>query len=164
MIRILFVCYGNICRSPMAEFVFKDMVNKRGLAGEFEIASAATSDEECWSGRGNPVYPPAQAELKRHGIGLPDNELGLSEKRARQLISGEYNKWDYIIAMERANLRGISRILGDDPEGKVRLLLDFTDRPGDIADPWYTGDFEGVYKQIVRGCEAFIDGELAGRV
>ena len=156
MIRVLMVCYGNICRSPMAEFVLKDMVNKRGISENFLIESAATSDEECYNGYGNPVYPPAQAELKRHGIGVPGNELGLSAKRARQLTRSDYDKWDYIIAMERSNLRGISRILGDDPGKKVHLLMDFTGQPEDIADPWYSGDFAGVYKQIVRGCEAFL--------
>lgn len=157
MIRVLMVCHGNICRSPMAEFVLKDMVNKRGISENFLIESAATSDEECYNGYGNPVYPPAQAELKRHGIGVPGNELGLSAKRARQLTPSDYDKWDYIIAMERSNLRGISRILGDDPEKKVHLLMDFTGQPEDIADPWYSGDFAGVYKQIVRGCESFLD-------
>ena len=157
MIRILFICYGNICRSPMAEFVLKDMVNKRGISENFLIESAATSDEECYNGYGNPVYPPAQAELKRHGIGVPGNELGLSAKHARQLTRSDYDKWDYIIAMERSNLRGISRILGDDPRKKVHLLMDFTGQSEDIADPWYSGDFAGVYKQIVRGCESFLD-------
>ena len=156
MIRVLFICLGNICRSPMAEFVFKDMVNKRGIAGEFEIASAATSDEECWNGRGNPVYPPAQAELRRHGIGVPANELGLSKKRARQITRDDYDRWDLIIAMEQNNLRGIRRIVGEDTENKVKLLLDYTDCPGDIADPWYTGDFGGVYRQIVAGCEGLL--------
>ncbi|MBR1650173.1 MAG: low molecular weight phosphotyrosine protein phosphatase [Lachnospiraceae bacterium] len=156
MIRVLMVCHGNICRSPMAEFVLKDMVNKRGISENFLIESAATSDEECYNGYGNPVYPPAQAELKRHGIGVPGNELGLSAKRARQLTPSDYDKWDYIIAMERSNLRGISRILGDDPGKKVHLLMDFTGQPEDIADPWYSGDFAGVYKQIVRGCESFL--------
>ncbi len=156
MIRVLFVCYGNICRSPMAEFVLKDMINRRGIANEFEIASAATSDEECWNGRGNPVYPPAQDELKRHGIGVSGNELGLSKKRARQITTDDYDKWDLIIAMEQTNIRGILRIVGKDAENKVKLMLDFTDRPGDIADPWYTGDFGGVYRQIVTGCEGLL--------
>ena len=156
MIKILFICHGNICRSPMAEFIFKDMVSKKGISAQFFIESAATSDEECYSGRGNPVYPPAQAELKHHGIGTPGNELGLSQKRARQLTRSEYDNWDYIIGMEKLNLKYIQRILGSDPEGKVHLMMDFTDHPEDIADPWYTGDFEGVYKQIVRGCEALL--------
>lgn len=156
MIRVLFICYGNICRSPMAQFIMQDMVEKKGLADRFHIESAAISDEECYNGRGNPVYPSAQAELKRHGIGTPDNELGLSSKRARQLIRSEYNTWDHIIGMERSNLRGIMRIMGDDPEGKVSLLMDHTSHPEDIADPWYTGDFAGVYRQISEGCEALL--------
>lgn len=152
MIRVLFVCWGNICRSPMAEFVLKDVVNKRGIAGEFHIESAATSTEEI----GNGIYPPAKAELARHGIGVPGNELGVSEKRARQLRRDDYDKWDYIIGMEQLNMSYMHRILGGDPEGKVKLLMDFTGVSEDIDDPWYTGDFEGVYKQIVRGCEALL--------
>ena len=151
-IRVLFICWGNICRSPMSEFILKDMVTKRHIAGDFEIESAATSTEEI----GNPVYPPAKAELKKHGIGTPDNELGLSLKRARQLRRDDYQKWDYIIGMERLNMSYMLRILGGDPDGKVKLLMDFTGRQEDIDDPWYTGDFGGVYRQIVRGCEALL--------
>ncbi|MCR4616850.1 MAG: low molecular weight phosphotyrosine protein phosphatase [Lachnospiraceae bacterium] len=152
MIRVLFVCWGNICRSPMAEFVLKDMVAKRGISEEFYIESAATSTEEI----GNGIYPPARAELARHGIGVAGNELGLNDKRARQLRRDDYDKWDFIIGMEQLNMGYMHRILGGDPEGKVRLLMDFTDTPEDIDDPWYTGDFGGVYEQIVRGCEALI--------
>ncbi len=145
MIKVLFVCWGNICRSPMSEYIFKDMVKKRGIADDFHIESAAHSSEEI----GNPVYPPARRELAKHGISCND-------KRARQLRKDDYDKWDYIIGMERLNLGYMLRILGDDPEGKVSLLMDFTDTPEDIADPWYTGDFEGVYEQIVRGCEGLL--------
>ena len=143
--KILMVCWGNICRSPMAEFVMKDLVEKRGVADRFYIESAAHSSEEI----GNPVYPPAKAELARHGISCEG-------KRARQMRREDYDKFDYIIGMEKMNLGYMNRILGADPEGKVHLLMDFTDHPEDIADPWYTGDFSGVYKQILEGCEALL--------
>ena len=146
MIRVLFVCWGNICRSPIAEFVMKDLVEKRGVADRFTIESAAHSSEEI----GNPVYPPAKAELARHGISCEG-------KRARRMTREDYDRFDYIIGMEKLNLGYMSRILGADPEGKVHLLMDFTDHPEDIADPWYTGDFSGVYKQILEGCEALLN-------
>ena len=130
----------------MCEFVLKDMVEKRGISNDFHIESAATSTEEI----GNPVYPPAKAELARHGIGC-------AGKTARQMRRDDYDKWDYIIGMERLNMSYMHRILGGDPEGKVSLLMDFTGRSEDIDDPWYTGDFGGVYKQIVRGCEALLE-------
>ena len=130
----------------MCEFVLKDMVEKRGISNDFHIESAATSTEEI----GNPVYPPAKAELARHGIGC-------AGKTARQMRRDDYDKWDYIIGMERLNMSYMHRILGGDPEGKVSLLMDFTGRSEDIDDPWYTGDFAGVYKQIVRGCEALLE-------
>ena len=152
MIKILFVCWGNICRSPMAEFIMKDLVEKNGLSSEFYIESAATSTEEI----GNPIYPPAKSELARHKIGVPGNELGLSQKRARQMTRADYDRFDYIIGMENLNLSYMNRILGGDPEGKVHLMMDFTDHPEDIDDPWYTGDFSGVYKQILEGCECLL--------
>ena len=148
--RVLFVCHGNICRSPMAEFVFKDMLARRGLEGEFEVRSAATSDEEIWGGVGNPVYPPARKELAKHGISCEG-------KRAVQLVRSDYGKYDYLIGMEQRNLRYMEGILGGDPEKKVYKLMDFTPEGGNIADPWYTGDFEGVYQQIVQGCEGFLN-------
>ncbi len=155
-IKVLFICHGNICRSPMAEFIFKNKIKQKGLEDRFYAESAATSDEECWNGVGNPVYPPAKRELARHGIGTPGNELGVGEKRARQLRRDDYEKWDYIIGMEGRNISGIRRIVGSDPENKVRLLMDFAGTGEDIADPWYTGDFEGVYDMLERGIEAMI--------
>ena len=150
MIRVLFVCHGNICRSPMAEFVFKDMINKKQLQSDFYIASAATSTEEIWNGIGTPVYPPAQRELAKHGISC-------GGKRAVQFKKSDYDKYDYLIGMEGVNRRNMLRILGSDPERKVSLLLDYSDRPRDIADPWYTGNFELTYRDIVEGCEGFLE-------
>ena len=149
MIRVLFICHGNICRSPMAEFIFKDMVSKQGLSDRFYIASAATSTEEIWNGIGNPVYPPAKRELAKHGITCEG-------KRAVQLKKSDYNKYDYLIGMEERNRRNMLRILGKDPEKKVSLLLDYADEHGDIADPWYTGNFDITYRDVVRGCEGFL--------
>ena len=149
MISVLFVCHGNICRSPISEFVMKDMVSKRGIADKFYIASAATSTEEIWNGIGNPVYPPAKRELARHGISCDG-------KRAVQITKADYEKYDYILGMEEKNIRNILRIIGKDPQGKVERLLDYSDNPRDIADPWYTGDFESTYKDVVEGCEYFL--------
>ena len=147
-IRILFVCWGNICRSPMAEFIMKDIVSRAGREAEFEIASAATSDEEIrWDGTGNPVYLPARRKLEEHG-------LDCSGKRARQLTRADYGKWDLLLGMEEMNLRTMKRICGGDPEHKMRRLLDCTDRPRDIADPWYSGDFDSTWDDISEGCEA----------
>ena len=145
MIKILFICHGNICRSPMAEFIMKDLLQKRGRSGDFYVASSATSREEI----GNPVYPPARGELKKHGISCDGHA-------ARQVTRGDYDEFDWILYMETYNYPRLMRILQADPEGKVRRLLDFTDRPKDIDDPWYTGDFAGVYRQIEEGCQAFL--------
>ena len=134
-IKVLFICHGNICRSPMAEFVLKDMVEKRGIKEQFEIASAATSTEEIWGGHGNPIYPPAQAELRRHGIG-GTAYTNFSGKRARQVTRADYAYYDYLLCADRNNIRNTEYITGGDPDGKIRLLLDFTDRPGrSISDP-----------------------------
>ncbi|MBR2780274.1 MAG: low molecular weight phosphotyrosine protein phosphatase [Eubacteriaceae bacterium] len=152
---ILFVCHGNICRSPMAEFCMKDLVSKADCAQRFMIASAATSTEEIFHGIGNPVYPPAVRELSRHGISCEG-------KRAVHLYREDYAKYDLIIGMDHNNLRNMRRILGDDPEGKISLLLDFTGSPQDIADPWYTGDFERTWDDILRGCTALLDELLRG--
>lgn len=145
MKKIMFVCHGNICRSPMAEFIFKDMLKKEGIESEFYVASSATSTEEIWGGIGNPVYPPAKAELKKHGI-ICDG------KRAVQLKKSDYDKYDMFIAMDSNNIRNIGRIFGSDPDSKVHKMMDFTDRKGDVADPWYTGNFDVTYTDIYDGC------------
>ncbi|MDD6572293.1 MAG: low molecular weight phosphotyrosine protein phosphatase [Thermoflexaceae bacterium] len=150
MIKVLFICHGNICRSPMAEFILKQMVITRGIASHFHIASAATSTEEIWNGIGNPVYPPAREELKKHGITC-------NGKRAVQVTPQDYDTYDYLIAMDTNNLRNLSRIIGADTDGKVSLLLDYTERKGQsIADPWYSGNFELTYRDIVEGCTGFL--------
>ncbi|MBQ5971345.1 MAG: low molecular weight phosphotyrosine protein phosphatase [Prevotella sp.] len=144
--RILFVCLGNICRSPMAEFVMKDMVAKAGLADRFHIESAATSTEEI----GNSVYPPARSILAEHGISCKG-------KTARQMTRADYDRFDMIIGMDRWNLRNMQRICGGDPEGKIHLLMDFTSRPGDVADPWYTRNFEATWRDVVEGCKGILN-------
>lgn len=146
MTKILFVCHGNICRSPMAEFVMKDMIEKSGLSGEFYIASAGTSNEEY----GNPVYPPARSKLLEHGIDP-------SGKTARQLQRRDYQEYDLLIAMEQSNLRSMERLFGGDPEGKLHRLMDYTSRPGDVADPWYTRDFEAAWRDISEGCRGLLE-------
>ena len=146
MVKILFVCHGNICRSPMAEFVMKDLVRKAGADTEFFIASAATSTEEI----GNPVYPPARRKLAEHGIGC-------AGKTARQLRREDYDRFDLLIGMDGANLRNMRRICGGDPEGKLSLLLDWAGRSGDVADPWYTGDFEATWQDVLAGCQGLLD-------
>lgn len=145
MIKILFVCHGNICRSPMGEFILKDMVEKRGLGDLFFIASAATSREEI----GNPVYPPARRKLREHGIDP-------SGKKARQMTKKDYEEYDYLLAAERYNISNMLRITGGDPEHKIYRLLDFSDSPRDIDDPWYTGNFDATWRDIVEGCEGFL--------
>ena len=143
--KILFVCHGNICRSPMAEFVMKKLVADAGREAEFVIASAATSTEEL----GNPVYPPVRSLLKSH-------DIDCSGKFARQLTRRDYDEYDLIIGMDNANIRNIHRICGGDPAGKISRLLDHTDTPGEVADPWYSGDFELTWNEVNSGCDALL--------
>ena len=145
MIKILFVCHGNICRSPMAEFVMKDLAKKAGIARDIQIDSAATSTEEL----GNPVYPPAREMLRRHG-------LSCTGKTARQMDRADYDRYDLLIGMDEANVRNMERIAGGDPGKKIHLLLSYTDHPRAVADPWYTGDFEAAWRDIEAGCRALM--------
>ena len=149
MIKILFICHGNICRSPMAEYMLKDMVNKRGIAQEFHIASAATSREEIWGEKGNPVYPPAKKKLSEKGIDC-------TGKYAVQLKKADYDRYDYLLCMDEANVRNSIRIIGGDPDNKIKRLLSYTERGGNIADPWYTGNFDDTYDDILEGISAFL--------
>ena len=151
MMKILFVCHGNICRSPMAEFVMKDLVKKVGLVSQFHIESAATSREEI----GNPVYPPARRKLAEYGISCDGHA-------ARQLTNADYEKYDLLIGMDSANLRNMQRIYSGDPDGKLHLLMDYTDRPGDVADPWYTGDFEATWQDVLEGCQGLLHELMEG--
>ena len=150
MIRIMFVCHGNICRSPMAEFVLKDMVKRRGLEKDFIISSSATSTEEIYNGIGNPVYPPAKDILEAHCI----NPSG---KRAVQLKESDYDKYDLFIGMDSANIRNMKRILDGDPQCKIHKLMEYTDSTADVSDPWYTRDFNRCYNDIHKGCEALLN-------
>ncbi|WP_024866818.1 low molecular weight protein-tyrosine-phosphatase [Butyrivibrio sp. FCS014] len=152
MIRILFVCHGNICRSTMAEFIMKDIVHKQGLDDFFHIESSATHTDEIWNGVGSPVYPPARAKLREHGIGTPENELGVSEKRARLTSRNDYEKFDFIIGMDSANIRNLNNLFRVDPDKKVFKMLEFAGREGDVADPWYTGNFDATWRDCSDGC------------
>ena len=145
-VRVMFVCHGNICRSPMAEFIFKDLIKKRGVADRFVVASCATSSEEL----GNPVYPPARRELASHG-------LDCSGKYAVQLKKSDYDAWDLFILMDDNNVRNMLRTIGSDPQGKMHKLLDYTSRGGNVADPWYYGNFDVTYADILEGCTALLD-------
>ena len=145
MKKILFVCHGNICRSPMAEFVMKDLVKKAGLGSHFFIESAATSTEEI----GNDVYPPAKRKLAEHGISCKG-------KTARQMTRSDYQRFDLLIGMDDWNIRNMTRIAGGDPEGKIHKLLDYTARKGDVADPWYTGDFDATWRDVTEGCRELL--------
>lgn len=148
MLKIMFVCHGNICRSPMAEFIMKDMLKKANIPAVVE--SSATSTEEICSGVGNPVYPPAKAELSKYGITCEG-------KRAVQLKRDDYDKYDLFIGMDSANMRNMYRILGGDKDGKIRKLMDYTSRGGDVADPWYSDRFDVAYRDIYDGCKALLE-------
>ena len=146
MVKILFVCHGNICRSPMGEFILKDLAAKAGLADRFHIESAATSTEEI----GNPVYPPARRKLAQHGIDC-------AGKTARQLTAADYGRFDLLLSMDRANIRNMTRICGGDPQGKIHLLMEYTGHPGrEVADPWYTGDFDAAWDDVLAGCQGLL--------
>ena len=143
---ILFICHRNICRSPMAEFVMGHLVKEAGMETDFHIESAATSTEEI----GNSVYPPARRKLAEHGIGC----LG---KTARQMTRSDYDRYDLLVGMDAWNIRNMNRICGGDPDGIIVMLMDYTDRPGDVADPWYTGDFEATWRDVQEGCQGLLD-------
>ena len=145
MINVLFICHGNICRSPMAEFVMKDLVKKAGLEDSFYIDSAATSTEEI----GNGVHHGTRRKLAQMGVPCGDH-------RARQMTRADYDRFDLLIGMDRANIRNMMRICGGDPAGKVRMMLDYTDRPGEVADPWYTGNFDATWDDVFEGCSALL--------
>lgn len=145
MIKILFICHGNICRSPMAEYVMKDLVKKANLADQFYIASAATSTEEI----GNPVHRGTRAKLAQAGIACDDH-------RARQMTRADYGMYDYIIGMDEWNIRNIKRITGGDPSGKVFKMMFFAGSSRDVADPWYTGDFEATWNDVTEGCQGLL--------
>lgn len=142
MKKILFVCHGNICRSPMAEFIMKDIVKKAGMDDQFHIESAATSTEEI----GNSVYPPARRKLAEHGISCEG-------KSARQMTRSDYDRFDLLVGMDEWNIRNMKRIAGGDPDRKIFKMLDFTSRHGDVADPWYTGNFDATWRDCLEGCE-----------
>ena len=142
MKKILFVCHGNICRSPMAEFIMKDIVKKAGMDDQFHIESAATSTEEI----GNSVYPPARRKLAEHGISCEG-------KTARQMTRSDYDRFDLLVGMDEWNIRNMKRIAGGDPDNKIFKMLDFTIRHGDVADPWYTGNFDATWRDCLEGCE-----------
>ena len=149
MICVMFVCHGNICRSPMAEYIFKKMVKEAGREDDFLIASSATSGEEIVCGRGNPIYPPAKAELSRRGVAFKN-------RRAIRLRKSDYGEYDYFLSMDRYNMRNMRGIFGDDPYEKCHLLLEFTPEGGEVEDPWYSGDFGKAFEDIERGCAAFL--------
>jgi len=149
--RIIFVCHGNICRSPMAEFIFKDKIRSRGLNEQFYVESAAVSTEEI----GNSIYPPAKRCLNAHGIPFD------TSKTARQITRTDYDRFDLIILMDRMNLRWLKYIIPDDPAGKVRMMMSYAGQDRDVADPWYTGDFETTYRDLVEATGKLLEDLLS---
>ena len=149
-IRIMFVCHGNICRSPMAEFILKKIAQEEGISDRLYISSSATSTDEIWNGVGSPVYPYAKSELLRHGISCDG-------KRAVLLQRGDYENYDLFIGMDSSNIRNMHRILGGDPQEKIRKLMDYTARGGDVADPWYTERVDIADRDIYEGCRCLLD-------
>ena len=148
--KIMFVCHGNICRSPMAEFIFKMMVEERGMSDMFLVRSSATSSEEIWRGVGNPIYPPAARELQRRGVPY-------EMRRAVQLTREDYERYDMFVGMDTANVRNMARIFGADKEKKIFKLMEFTSFGGDVADPWYSDRFDIAFDDIYEGCSALLD-------
>ena len=146
MTKILFICHGNICRSAMSEFIMRDMVEKHGLSDQIQVASAATSREEI----GNDMYPPAKRKLDKEHIPY-------THRQARQVTKADYDEYDLLLCMEQYNIRNLSRIIPSDPKHKIHLLLDYTDSPRDISDPWYTDDFDTAYDDIVAGCTGLLE-------
>lgn len=148
MMKILFICHGNICRSPMAEFILKALVKAKGIEGAYHIESAAVSDEEY----GNPIYPPARRCLAQHGVWFDHG------KTARTVTRADYDRFDRLVCMDGSNLRWLRRIIPEDPQGKIHLLMSYTGSGRDVADPWYTGDFEKTFQDILEACEAMVGG------
>ena len=148
--RILFVCHGNICRSPMAEMIFRELLARRSLTEHFEVDSCATSREEIWNGVGNPIYPPAKRELERH-------QIPVLPHRARQVTEEDYRYYDLLLCMDHRNLSALHRLLGGDLQGKIALLLSYAGEDRDVADPWYTDRFDVAYRDILLGCESLLD-------
>ncbi len=150
MIKIAFVCHGNICRSPMAEFVFKNIITIQGLQDKFHVASLATSDEEIWGGVGNPMHRGTIDILRKYNIPYDKS------KRAVQLTKADYEKYDLFVGMDNANVRNMYKIFDSDPQNKVKLLLNYANNEKEVADPWYTGDFEKTYQDILKGCHGIL--------
>ena len=150
MIKIMFVCHGNICRSPMAEFIFKKLIKDAGVESKFLVRSSATSTEEIYHGKGNPVYPPAKRELAK-------NKIPTEEREAVQLKASDYTEYDLFIGMDSANIRNMLRIFSGDPEGKVKKLLSFAGKDADVSDPWYSDRFDIAFSDISEGCIALLE-------